>query len=103
LSIKVKGSWLLTILFEVPLLAIVNEIYFRKMVPEPDYDGARKFLDSKIEIIRQNSDEFRFADFGTRRRHSFRWHDEVIHRLRDNLDTANFFGTSNVFFAKSTG
>jgi nicotinate phosphoribosyltransferase len=103
LSIKVRGSWLLTILFEVPLLAIVNEIYFRKMIPEPDYEGARKFIDSKIEIIRKNREDFRFADFGTRRRHSFRWHDEVIHRLKDNLDPACFIGSSNVFFAKKYG
>ncbi|OQA94983.1 MAG: Nicotinate phosphoribosyltransferase 2 [Spirochaetes bacterium ADurb.Bin218] len=103
LSIKVRGSWLLTILFEVPLLAIVNEIYFRKMVPNPDYEGARSLLDKKIEIIKKNREDFRFADFGTRRRHSFRWHDEVIQRLKENLTPGNFIGTSNVFFAKKYG
>jgi len=103
LSIKVRGSWLLTILFEVPVLSIVNEIYFRKMVPDPDYRGARELLDSKIEIIRKNGEDFRFADFGTRRRHSFMWHDEIINRLKDNLGSGNFTGTSNVFLARKYG
>ena len=102
LKIKVSGSWLLTILFEVPVLAIVNEIYFRKMVPEPDYAGARNLIDRKIGIIRK-SDDFRFSDFGTRRRHSFIWHDEVISRLKENLEPKNFIGTSNVFLAKKYG
>ncbi len=100
LDIKIEGSWLLTILFEVPLLAIVNEVYFRNAAPSPDYDGARALLDSKIEIIKKNKDIFKFADFGTRRRHSFRWHDEVIDHLKNTLEAENFTGTSNVLFAK---
>ncbi len=100
LQIKVKGSWLLTILFEVPVLAIVNEIYFRNMVPNPDYKGARGEIDKKISIIRKNSDIIQFADFGTRRRHSFKWHEEVVRYLQETLDPKNFIGTSNVFFAK---
>ncbi len=103
LDIKVKGSWLLTILFEVPILTIVNEIYFRNMVPDPDYEGAREFLGRKVRIIKKNSNIFRFADFGTRRRLSFRWHEEVIKNLKENLDPANFIGSSNVYFAKKFG
>lgn len=103
LFIKVKGSWLLTILFEVPVLAIVNEIYFRNMLPSPDYEGARKELDKKISIIKSNSSIIKFADFGTRRRHSFSWHREVVENLRQRLDSKNFTGTSNVFFAREFG
>jgi nicotinate phosphoribosyltransferase len=103
LFIKVKGSWLLTILFEVPVLAIVNEIYFRNMLSNPDYDGARNELDKKISIIRKNSGIIKFADFGTRRRHSFKWHEEVVRHLTNTLDSKNFTGTSNVFFAKKFG
>lgn len=99
LDIKISGSWLLTILFEVPVLAIVNEIYFRHMVPNPDYEGARNLLEKKIDMIRRNSDNFRFADFGTRRRHSFRWHREIIGRMKEALSPDNFTGTSNVYFA----
>jgi len=103
LSIKVKGSWLLTILFEVPVLAIVNEIYFKNMVPRPDYDGARSEIDKKIAIIKNNSDTIKFADFGTRRRHSFRWHEEVVNHLKTTLEPNNFIGSSNVFFARKYG
>ena len=38
LNIHVKGPWLHTILFEIPVLAIVNEVYFRHTCPEPDYE-----------------------------------------------------------------
>jgi len=103
LLIKIKGSWLLTILFEVPVLAIVNEIYFKHMLSSPDYDGARNKLDKKISIIRKNSGIIKFADFGTRRRHSFKWHEEVVRHLTNTLDPKNFTGTSNVFFARKFG
>lgn len=103
LQINVKGSWLLTILFEVPVLAIVNEIYFRNMVPDPDYKGARSEIDKKISIIRKNSEVIQFADFGTRRRHSLRWHEEVVRHLKHTLDPKNFIGTANVFFARELG
>lgn len=100
LEIKIEGSWLLTILFEVPLLAIVNEVYFRNNAKVPDYKGARELLGKKIKIISENRNIFKFADFGTRRRHSFSWHDKVITALKNELDSSNFIGTSNVYFAK---
>ncbi len=103
LDIKIKGSWLLTILFEVPLLAIVNEVYFRNIVKVPDYRGARDLLDKKIDVIAENRDIFKFADFGTRRRHSFSWHDKVIKHLIEKLEPVNFIGTSNVYFSKKYG
>jgi len=99
LSIKIEGSWLLTILFEVPLLSIVNEVYFRNIVRVPDYKGARNLLDKKIDVIMDNREIFKFADFGTRRRHSFSWQDKVIKHLTEKLDPENFTGTSNVYFA----
>ena len=58
--------------------------YIFVMVPNPDYEGARSLLD-KNRDYKKNREDFRFADFGTRRRHSFRWHDEVIQRLKENL------------------
>ena len=54
LAIKIKGPWLHTILFEVPVLAITNQIYFRNIEPEPDYDRARILLDNKIKIVKNN-------------------------------------------------
>ncbi len=100
LEVKIKGSWLLTILFEVPLLAIVNEVYFRNIEPNPDYQGAISLIDSKIETIKDKRGILRFADFGTRRRYSFKWHDRVIKHLYDGLCPITLIGTSNVFFAR---
>jgi len=114
-SIKIKGPWLHTILFEVPILAIVNEVYFRSNVRKTaNYDvmkEGRKRLDEKVEKIRQRLSDiqpnparepgcpFLITDFGTRRRFSGDWQREVVTILRDEVPEA-FVGTSNVLLAK---
>ncbi len=102
LSIVAKGSWLETILFEVPVLAIVNEVYFRNTVKNPDYDEAFGRLQRKTEIVLQE-DDFKFAEFGTRRRFNRRWQEEVIRNLLYNVSHNQFLGTSNLYFAKLFG
>ncbi|MGB7298594.1 MAG: nicotinate phosphoribosyltransferase [Burkholderiaceae bacterium] len=103
IEIKVKGSWLHTILFEVPILSIVNEIYFRNTVATPNYAQGRRLLENKIALVKENSlKELRIADYGTRRRFSRLWHEEVVMTCRDKLDKV-FAGTSNVFFAMKHG
>jgi nicotinate phosphoribosyltransferase len=100
IEIVVRGPWLHTILFEIPLLAIVNETYFRNTQRHPDYSAGRRRLLDKIGLIR-NDDTLagmRVADYGTRRRFSRDWHEEVIVGLREELGD-NFAGTSNVLFA----
>jgi len=73
LKISIKGPWLLAIWFEVPVLAIVNEVYFRNIDPDPDMHGAMERLRNKIDLVKEiNENEnvissFKFADFGTRR------------------------------------
>jgi nicotinate phosphoribosyltransferase len=100
IDIIVQGPWLHTILFEIPLLAIVNEVHFRNAERNPDYADGRKRLLDKISLIRNDPDleGMRVADYGTRRRFSRLWHDEVILGLRDSLGE-NFAGTSNVMYA----
>jgi nicotinate phosphoribosyltransferase len=100
IDIIVQGPWLHTILFEIPLLAIVNEVYFRNTERNPDYVDGRKRLLDKIGLIRNDPslEGMRVADYGTRRRFSRLWHDEVILGLRDSLGE-NFAGTSNVMYA----
>src|SRR5262249_33294608 len=74
IDITIKGPWLHTILFEVPVLAIVSEVYFRNAQPDPDYDEGRRRLKAKIDKINAVPDpEFRIADYGTRRRFSYVW------------------------------
>src|SRR5690606_1583144 len=69
ISIEVKGSWLHTILFEIPVLAIVNEVYFRNKAPDLDYEEGRRRLEEKIQLITSSADmaNFKVAEYGTRR------------------------------------
>jgi nicotinate phosphoribosyltransferase len=102
-DITIKGPWLHTILFEVPLLSIVSEVYFRNVQPHPDFAAGRKRLQTKIGQINAVSDpEFRVADYGTRRRFSHSWQNEVVRTLKDGIG-AKFVGTSNVYFALEHG
>jgi nicotinate phosphoribosyltransferase len=100
LQIEIEGPWLLTIPFEVPILAIVNELYFNK--DEKGYadkiNSARKKLEWKYNMAKIFG--FKFADFGTRRRFSLWWHRQVVERL---MSVPGFVGTSNVMLAREYG
>ena len=104
IEVAVKGPWLHTILFEIPLLAIINEVYFRNTQKQPDTAEGRRRLGAKIALVAGQPDlaEMRIADYGTRRRFSKVWHDEVIQTLKAGLG-ANFAGTSNVQLAMQHG
>jgi len=103
IDIAIKGPWLHTILFEVPVLAIVSEIYFRRTRPGATLDEGRRRLARKVELINAVADpEFRIADYGTRRRFSGSWQDEVITTLKSGIG-AKFVGTSNVLLALRHG
>ena len=104
IEIVVKGPWLHTILFEIPVLAIVNEIYFANTVQVPDFDEGRKRLASKIAMVRDRKElaGIRIADYGTRRRFSRNWQDEVVGTCASQLGES-FAGTSNVLFAMRDG
>jgi len=101
IEIRIVGPWLHTILFEVPLLAIVNEVYFRNTQPELDLEEGRRRLHSKIALLRDTPDYngCRIADYGTRRRFSRAWQEEVVTALRDGLGE-QLTGTSNVWLAR---
>ena len=101
IEIRIVGPWLHTILFEVPLLAIVNEVYFRNTQPKLDLEEGRRRLRSKIALLRDTPDYngCRIADYGTRRRFSRGWQEEVVTALRDGLGE-QLTGTSNVWLAR---
>ena len=88
------------ILFEVPVLAIVSEVYFRRAHPAYDLDEGRRRLQSKIDLVRTVDPalEFKISDFGTRRRFSARWHEEALRTLKREVPE-HFAGTSNVWFS----
>ncbi|WP_034297107.1 nicotinate phosphoribosyltransferase [Herbaspirillum sp. RV1423] len=100
IEIQVKGPWLHTILFEVPVLAIVNEVYFRDTQRAPDYETGRARLREKIALLTDNPllEGCKIADYGTRRRFSRSWHAEVILAMKESMGS-HFAGTSNVQFA----
>jgi nicotinate phosphoribosyltransferase len=102
LKIVVRGPLFSAMQFEIFLLEIVNEVYFRMKY---DYETLRreaeKRLNEKIRDFRSGKYTFRFAEFGCRRRLSREWEDEVVRRLA--AETDNCVGTSNVFLARKYG
>ena len=121
LEIRIEGPWLHTILFEIPVLAIVNEVYFRNTQPQPDLAEGRRRLEDKIALLQGDGlSDLKIADYGTRRRFSKEWHEEVLRTLSARLGAvtpptatgsvaphaarpAQLAGTSNVLFAMKLG
>ena len=107
IDVSIKGPWLHTILFEIPVLAIINEVYFRNTQKLPNLAEGRKRLDTKIgELQADGLAALKIADYGTRRRFGKAWHEEVLRTLASRLGTGpsgQFAGTSNVLFAMKLG
>jgi nicotinate phosphoribosyltransferase len=97
LQVLIKGNWYRTILWEVPLMALISELFFK-------LSGQKVFSEDKIiEIAKQKASRFdaigvTVADFGTRRRFSYENQDRIINTFK-TYGRASFIGTSNVFFA----
>lgn len=98
LSIIVRGPLFSAMQFEIYLLEIVSEVYYRMQF---DYAvlraSAEEKLDEKIRDCNEGKYTFQFAEFGCRRRLSREWQDEVVRRLTS--ETKNCVGTSNVYLA----
>ncbi|WP_431122936.1 nicotinate phosphoribosyltransferase [Variovorax paradoxus] len=118
LEIRIKGPWLHTILFEIPVLAIVNEVYFRNTQKKPDIEEGRRRLETKIGQLQDAGlADLKIADYGTRRRFSKDWHEEVLRTLNARLGAVTsppvqappgarlpqLAGTSNVLYAMKLG
>lgn len=105
LFFEISGKWVDTILYEVPVLAIINELYFRTIIKKnPEFDwrkhGEDK-LNEKIALVKTNP-YFKFCEFGTRRRFSGEWQDFVVNKLVEGCKN-NLVGTSNLFLARKYG
>ena len=101
IELEVAGPWLHTILFEVPLLAIISELHMAHGAgPEVRLEGLRR-LRNKAAQLREGVgfEDCRITDFGTRRRYSRAWHGEVVQMLVDELGS-KFAGTSNLDLAR---
>jgi nicotinate phosphoribosyltransferase len=109
LHIVARGPQVHVMGFEIPVLAIVNELYFRRLdSAEVRLEGQRR-LNAKIAALqafaaepRQQRHPFDLFDFGLRRRFSGAWQREVVTQLRDALPQ-HFKGSSNVLLAKELG
>ncbi|MBB2483624.1 nicotinate phosphoribosyltransferase [Mitsuaria sp. WAJ17] len=109
LHIVARGPQVHVMGFEIPVLAIVNELYFRRLdCPAVRAEGQRR-LDAKIATLQAFAQEaarhrhpFELFDFGLRRRFSGDWQREVVRQLRDALPQ-HFKGSSNVKLARELG
>ncbi|HVO48219.1 MAG TPA: nicotinate phosphoribosyltransferase [Steroidobacteraceae bacterium] len=108
LRISVSGSQIHVMCFEIFVLSIVNELYFRRITePGPALDEGRRRLNGKIAYLKRpaqhpRANRFVFFEFGTRRRFSKAWQEEVCRTLmREAPD--HFRGTSNVDLAHRLG
>ena len=98
LKIVVSGPLFSAMQFEIYLLEIVNEVYFRFQY---DYNellaSAKERLAKKIEAFNTGKYTFKWAEFGCRRRLSKEFEGYALKELKDK--TKNMVGTSNVYYA----
>ncbi|WP_064117210.1 nicotinate phosphoribosyltransferase [Pseudomonas fluorescens] len=104
LFIRLRGPWLHVILYEVPLLAIVSEVRNRYRYRETVLEQAREQLYRKFDWLTANASadelsQLQVADFGTRRRFSYRVQEEVVNVLKHDFP-GRFVGTSNVHLSR---
>lgn len=121
LSIETRGTWLNTSMYEIPILAIVNEVYFRMKGEWVSSDGTVQYhsyenllksfednLNRKFEMVASGRwYAGTFSEFGLRRRLSADAQDMSVRKfakLKDRQDCpSRFIGTSNVYLAKKYG
>jgi len=108
LVIRAEGPQVHIMAYEIFVLYIVNELYFRRVGTPAALEEGRKRLGEKIAQLKAFGTTpalrhpFEFSDFGLRRRFSSAWHDEVVERLAREVPEC-FKGTSNVYIAKKFG
>ena len=105
LEIVARGPQVHVMAFEIPVLAIVNELYFRHSDQAPAIAEGRRRLAAKVALLREfggaikRRHPFEFFDFGVRRRFSGDWQREVVATLAREVPEY-FKGTSNVLLAR---
>ena len=109
LDIWVEGPMVQAMMFEIFVLAIVNELYFRRIRTDAVLDEGERRLQAKLALLKQYSSQqhpndppFLVSDFGTRRRYSFEWQKHVVEEFHQATPDI-FRGTSNVLLAKELG
>ena len=100
LTISIEGYWYRTILWEIPLLSLVSELYYllNNLVRNEDEDVINV---TKEKIKKYAQLGVTVAEFGTRRRHSYKVHQLVVKALKE-YGGNTFVGSSNVHLAMAT-
>src|SRR6204780_3857442 len=110
-ELRFAGPWAETTMWEIPALAIINELRARVAMRGMSrfdldvlYARAKAKLWSKVERLRALATEgpLRVSDFGTRRRHGFLWQLWCVEAMQEGLGES-FVGTSNIKHAMDTG
>ncbi|MDY3547997.1 nicotinate phosphoribosyltransferase [Riemerella anatipestifer] len=100
IKVSVEGLWYRTILWEVPLLALISELHYQ--MNKMERDSNETVVQNTVEKSKKlNELGVTFAEFGTRRRHSYKVHQLVMEALME--EKGQFIGTSNVHFAMKYG
>ena len=108
LAIEAKGSWLNTTMYEIAVLSIVNEVYFRMRYDyEELFASFKERLEKKIQMLIDGEYTIgNFSEFGLRRRLSGEAQELAVKMLSENnhaYQGSNCVGTSNVYLAKKYG
>lgn len=102
LDITIKGKWRETILWEVPLMALISEIYFKYCDTDWVFDTDEQKQRAIAKAFALTSAGCKYTDFGTRRRRSYATQDIVVATMAEFNDLG-FVGTSNVHLAMKYG
>lgn len=107
LAINVEGPWLHVILYEIVILAIVSEVRNRRLYPSVTLENALEQFDDKLGNVAsweslKHIGMLKVADFGTRRRFSYRVQEAIVDRMLNEF-VGTFVGTSNVKLAMDYG
>jgi len=99
LELNVEGLWFRVVLWEVPLLALISELYF-KMTNNKIKSFCERADNNQRKAALFNYSNVKVADFGTRRRYSFDVQNEMVADLNSRMTKGLFVGTSNVHLAR---
>ena len=104
LTIEARGTWLNTSMYEIAILAIVNEVYFafKYGAGAKDIEFQKKTME-KFDLLKAGEyDIGTFSEFGLRRRYSGAMQDWLVKYITAEK-IPGFVGTSNVYLAKKYG
>ncbi|MCP4181058.1 MAG: nicotinate phosphoribosyltransferase [bacterium] len=100
LHVEIEATIVDASMFEVPVLAIISELFSKSLTsPKQAFVNGTKILQDKLNYLNSQESIITFSDFGTRRRYSSIWHDQLINRLVKSK-YKGFIGTSNVNLAR---